>query len=362
MEDIKTSKKELFWCTIILIVFMIVHLFYMNLSSDGKFPNIWIGLIVGSIIGELSKDSREGIYKRIFIRCSISIIMILNYILFRFSIYIPNYMILLTIFGVYLIYLYRTNIDKHIRILCCAMLCILTLFFYIDYQIKSNNIIKDINFRRYISKEYGIKGKIESSDLENIEKLSIYDSSHINSIEGIEYFRNLKRLTIDDAYKIKDFSWLPQLNGLNYLMIWYMDLDDLESIEEIKSLKHLEVVYPKYGELKSLKKFPNLEKLDIQGIDYMKNLDCIKGPKNIENLGLADSQIVTFDGIEEFKKLEELYLYEISSSDTSKVFELENLQKVSMQGCNLYKQNEFIQKLKDKGIEVEIIEYQDLPF
>ncbi|WFD11077.1 hypothetical protein [Tepidibacter hydrothermalis] len=360
MRHIKTSKKDIFGFTMMVIVFMIVHLFYENLLLDGELSGIWIGLLIVGVIGELIKESRDYIYKRILIRCSIPIIMILNYVLFRFSIHIPNYIVFFTILCIYIIIIYRTSFDRYKMIFSIGIISLLLLFFCTDYYIKSNNIIKDINFRRYISKEYGIKGKIEPSDLENIEKLSI-DVSDINSIKGIEYFKNLKELYIHDAYKINDFSWMPQLNKLNYLMLWYMDLDDLESIEELRSLEHLEIVYPKYGELENLKNFSNLKELDIQGIDYMENLNCIKGPKNIKRLGLGDSQIVVFDGIEEFEKIEELSLYKISSTDVSKIFELKNLKKVVMESCNIYKQDEFIQNLKADGIQVEIIEPPKIP-
>lgn len=354
MDHIKTSKKELFWFSVMLIGFMIIHLFYINLSSDGELSGIWVGLMIGGTVSEFTKESREGIYRRILIKCSIPMIMIVNYILFRFSIYIPNYMILLTMFGVYLIYLYRTNIDKHIRILCCIMLCVLILFFSVDYYIKSNSIIEDSNFRRYISKQYDIKGKISPDDLEDIEIFIINDTSNVNNIKGIEYFKNLKELYIDDAYKIDDFSYLSSLNKVEYMKIWDMDLDDLESMGQLKSLQHLEIVYPKYGELNNLKNFPNLKELDIQGMDYIENLNCIEGPKNIKKLNLGDWQIVRFDGIEKFEKLEELNLYEIYPVDISKIFELENLKKVSINRCNIYKQDEFIQNLKDKGIEVKM--------
>lgn len=234
------------------------------------------------------------------------------------------------------------------------MLFILILFFYTDYYIKSNNIIKDINFRRYISKEYDIKGKIEPHDLENIEKLMIHGSADINSIEGVEYFTNLKELNISDAYRINDFSPLAKNESLKELGLWYMDLNDLKSIPEINNIEGLNISHPRYGKLYNLKNFQNLKKLHIRGIEYTKDLNCIKPVENINELYLGSSQIVTFDGIEKFESLEELYLNRIYPLDVSKVFELKNLKKVSIDDCNIQKKYAFIQKLKDKGIEVEM--------
>lgn len=353
MEIFKIGKKGLFFFTSILIIAMVVHLFYTNMAVDGEVPSVWAIITIMVIIEELKKESRKGILRNIFIKCGLSMIMVLNYVLFRFSMNIPNYILFFIVMCSYLIIVYNNSFNKYKIFFLISIVSLLLIFFGTDYYIKSNNIIKDISFRRDISREYDIKGKIEPNDLENIEKLSI-DSLDINNIKGIEYFKNLKELYIDDAYKIDDFSYLSSLNKVEYMEIWDMDLDDLESMGQLKSLQHLEIVYPKYGELNNLKNFPNLKELYIQGMDNMENLKGIKGPKDIKTLELSYSQIVNFDGIEEFENLEELYLYKISSSDTSKILELKKLKKVTIHSYRIYKQDEFIQNLKDKGIEVKM--------
>lgn len=354
MEGFKISKKELFFFTAMIIVFMIVHLFYTNMAVDGEFPSVWTVIIIWVIIGELKKESRKGIVRNIFIKCGLSMIMVLNYILLRFSMNVPNYILFFIVICSYLIIIYKNSFDRYKMIFLVSIVFLLLIFFGTDYYIKSNNIIKDINFRNYIVKEYNINGKIEPHDLENIEKLKLRDSSPVNNIEGIEYFKNLKNLYIDDAYKIKDFSHLSKLKKVEHMIIWYMDLNELESMGKFKSLEYLEIVYPKCGNIDNLENFPNLKELDIQGIEYMENLKGIKGPKNMKTLDLSYSQIVSFDGIEEFEKLEELYLYKIASSDTSKILELKNLRKVTIHSYSIYKQDELIQNLKDKGIEVKM--------
>ncbi|WFD11078.1 leucine-rich repeat domain-containing protein [Tepidibacter hydrothermalis] len=354
MEGFKISKKELFFYTSILIIAMVVHLFYTNMAVDGEVPFIWVCIIIWVIIGELKKESRKGIFKRIFIKSVLPMIMVLNYVLFRFSMNIPNYILFFIVGCSYLIIVYNNSFDKYKIIFSVSIVSLLLIFFYTDYYIKSNNIIKDINFRNYISNQYDIKDKIESSSLNNIEELDIYGSADINSIEGIEYFSNLKELNISGAYKINDFSPLTKNKKLKDLGLWHMDLNDLKSIPEVNNIENLEIGHPEYGKIYNLEQFTNLKKLDISSVEYMENLNCIKSVENIEKLYIYYSQISTLDGIEKFENLEELYLDYIHPLDVSKVFELENLKKVSIHDCKIQKQYTFIQKLKDKGVKVEM--------
>ncbi|WZL71963.1 hypothetical protein QBE52_12715 [Clostridiaceae bacterium 35-E11] len=346
MEDIKNYGKESFLGMIFIVGIMIVHLFFINLFVDGKFPSVWIGLLIGNMIRNKIKDTKE---REMYFLCGA---MIINYILFIFSIYIPNYIVFFIGFSAILIYYINKEKGKY-KIYKIALVCILIIgFFFTDYYMYSSNLIKDRNFCRLIRKEYAIKGRIQKEDLMNIEKLFLDDDYHINSIEGIEHFTNLKRLNIWDGSIIKNFTPLAKLKNIEHLMIWYVNVDKLEEIDTMTSLEWLEIVYPKGGQIDHLNNFPNIKRFAIQGMSF-ENLKGLKGPTQLEKLDIGDGQVISFEGIENFPNLTELDLYELSITDISKIFELENLKKVRLQGGFIHHRDEFEKKAEEKDIKVE---------
>ena len=136
-------------------------------------------------------------------------------------------------------------------------------FFSLDYYQDSSSIIKDRNFRGFIKKEYGIKGRIEKEDLRGIEELFIDNDYHVRNIEGIEHFEDVKTLYIWDGKIIKDFKPIAKLHKLKEFVVWDADVDKLKEIPKMESVEWIEIVFPKAGEINSLENFPNLKQLDV---------------------------------------------------------------------------------------------------
>src|SRR5690606_20017342 len=101
----------------------------------------------------------------------------------------------------------------------------------LDYNMYTNNIIKDKSFNRYMRNEFGIKGSIAKEDLKDIEELFLNSRYNITSLEGIQYFKNLRKLYLSNCSSIKNFSPLGDLNNLKELTIWYMDIDKVDEIK-----------------------------------------------------------------------------------------------------------------------------------
>lgn len=350
MESINYYRKQAFWGIVIMIILMILQLFVVNCVVDGKFPAVWIGALIGTLIRYKIKniDMIE-----IYLGLALCLAMILNYILFIYCfIYIPNQMILFIGLAAILVYYLMRDNSKYKYYKIGLLLILLIGFFSADYYLYTSNIIKDRNFCRYIKKEYGIKGRIKEEDLKGIEELFIDDDYHVNNIKGIEYFKDVKSLWIWDGKMIKDFRPIAALSKLEHLNIWYINVDKLEKVPRMESLKWLEIVYPKGGKLDNLENFPNLEQFEVQGMDF-DNLTGLKGPSQLKRLDIGDGQLTKFDGIESFSNLKELDLYKMNIRDVSRVFDLENLKSINLEGGHIYNKDYFNKMTKEKDIVVK---------
>lgn len=238
---------------------------------------------------------------------------------------------------------------KHFIILLCLLLILSIAQIAWSYNLYSKSIIKDVNLYKYLKEQYVIKGSIEPKDVEGIYRLYMDYKGGIRSLDGIQYFKGLKHLTIMQGNNIEDHTLLKELPSLESLTIWECDLDKLERIGHMKSIKKLDILYPKDGRLDSLENFPNLQTLRIHGMKF-ENLHGLKGPKNLTSITIANGEVVSFDGIESFPNLEQLDFYELTITDVSKVFELENLKLINLQGGYIENGKEFLKGIEENNI------------
>lgn len=348
LEKNRDYKTEIHIGIFLLFSFMIIHLFVRDFLINGKFPSGWLGVLIGSSVAYFIRnmDQKEQLI--------IPILMIGNYFIFRYYyIYIPNYIVFFISFSLIIVYYIQKEGSKYINYKILGITICLVAFFFLDYYMFSDNLLKDRNFDRLIKNENNIKEEISKEDLLGIEKLSIDDDYYINNIEGIEYFKNLKSLFIWDASMIKDLSPLVKLSNLEFLMIDDVDVDKLESINKIESLRSLEIVYPQEGKIDALNNFPNLNTLFIQGMDF-EDLKGLKGPKYIEKLHLGAGLVISFEGISNFPYLKELSFYKLHIKDISQVFNLKELETIKFNDCEMVNMDEFIKTAREKGVKIEV--------
>lgn len=331
---------------------MILHLCGINIFVNGFNLGFLIVLNLLNIIRYLiSKEESE---KRDIIGILIlPLLLLVNFYLFDNGIYIPEYIVVFS--GIGITYMYHLNrLGSTNKLIKIGFLCILLIgFFSTDYYMYSNRLIKDINFNRTFKREFNINGKINKENLKDIEKLSIGSRFKVNTLNGIEHFIDLKKLSIWDGNLIKNYTPLNKLSNLEHLMLWYIDLNDLDKLSKLESLEHLEIIYPKRGNIKNLNNFPNLRQLEIQGLN-VENLNLISGPKHIEILGVADISQISFEGIDQFTELKELRLYKLKVIDMNHIFKLDNLKEISIQDCDIADYEEFRNWTKENGIKVDV--------
>ncbi len=355
MEKEQNYQAGVYWGIGILLVLIVLRLVGINAFPDGRVPTVWIGYTIGVLLRMLMKKGRIQALEFLIIPGT----LIINYFLFINGIYISNYIVVYVVLpGLIIYYLYKSK-SKLLAYKIMVVVILVVGVLSLDYYMYTNRIIKDRNFNNYVKKELGIKGKIEEEDLIDIEELFLSDNDNIISLEGIQHFKNLKKLYLWNGKIIKDFRPLGNLNNLEKLMIWYMDASRLEETSEMTSLRHLEIIYPRKGKIKSLENYPYLRVLEIQGYSF-EDLRGLYGPNKLEVLSIGDGQVKSFEGIKKFSNLKELKLYKLDVIDISKVFELENLEKVQIRGGNIQNQERFEKMLRERGILIKIKKLETL--
>lgn len=109
-------------------------------------------------------------------------------------------------------------------------------------------------------------GMIEN--LKNFNFLGIYGATKLMNIEGLAYFKYLKRLEIDTCRKINNINILEQMPSLETLSI--SNCGDIESLEPIRKLQNLtelrfiESTNIIDGNIKIISELPKLKKIIFQ--------------------------------------------------------------------------------------------------
>lgn len=347
MEKEKKYIFEILIIAITMIVVMLLRLKMPYVFNDGKLPIIWVGVGIGSFIGELIRKEKR------YAGVILPILLVINYFLYKVNLYIPAYIIILMYLATAIVYYslsYRVRYKYFSSILAVTLLI---AFFLVNYNAYNKRILKDINFDYIVKKELELKGSISKSDLRDVESIILFSRYTVNSIEGIENFESLKSLGIwNNTYLIKDLERISSLKELERLVLWYADLEKLSEIKKMDSVKRFELIYPRKGKLPPMTFFPNLEVLEIQGLN-LQSLDALKDLEAIDYLSIADGQVISFDGIEELQSLKTLSMYKLHISNIDKIFELKNLQKIKLEDMSIPFRDEFDKRAKELGIIIE---------
>lgn len=201
--------------------------------------------------------------------------------------------------------------------------------------------------------------------LKNIEELSVSVRDNV-SFKGIGDLRSLKTLTIDTDFDVENLIALPSLQKLS------IEGRVINRLPRLEQIKVLDLQIEEDSEIALLKKFPNVEKLqvripeeqkiDICGLEKLRVLvfDCndlnsiaafedlpaleeldlsncglttifnLDKLTNLKMLNLEENAIESIEGLENLKNLERLNLYDNKISDISLVNRLPKLYQVNV--------------------------------
>lgn len=145
--------------------------------------------------------------------------------------------------------------------------------------IKKPEMIKEIVYTSSVNSLQGLEL------FPNLERLTI-EGSDLTEIKEVVAVKNLKHLTLNNFDDLRDFSVFSVLGNLESLRIESETLKDLGFIENMNQLRKLEVADAAIISVDALTSRPELETLVIENCDELKDLSGVTGLVNLKNLSI----------------------------------------------------------------------------
>nr|WP_015141796.1 leucine-rich repeat domain-containing protein [Clostridium perfringens]AFV15083.1 Internalin A (LPXTG motif) [Clostridium perfringens] len=209
-------------------------------------------------------------------------------------------------------------------------------------EIKIVNI-PDNNLKKVLNKSLN---KSENSDLtvkdlESIEYLYGI-AENISNIEGLEYCKNLKILSLqnNDNSKKENFNTITDLSPLKYLKnLVVLDLrnnkiSDLSPLENLTNLESLRLSGNNISNISPLNKLESLTTLTLS-YNEITDISTISNLKNLTHLALYNNKIEDISSLKENTKLQNLSLGFNKIKDISVLSNLKNLYDLSLEENNI---------------------------
>ena len=194
---------------------------------------------------------------------------------------------------------------------------------YLEYALKAIKEVGNVNYFRLTTGSYKLN-HLDFLKENNYDNIIAFDllSDFVTNVEGLYYLQNLELINSD--YKNIDYTRFPKLKAI------YADLSNY-----------------------SYKSFSELTKLIIIRLGKYKYDDVTLFSKNkgLKKLMLRVSKIITLKGLENFKELEELELYQnrrLRSLEGITSEHNKTLKKIIVYSApKLFHINEYLSKLPD---------------
>lgn len=239
---------------------------------------------------------------------------------------------------------------------------------------EETDLIKDPQLEHAIRFELDkLEGDLTASDLEQLKELT-GNNMGIKSLEGLEYAKNLTRLSlvrnqISDLSPIRNLSSLTslnmeanpisdispvsnltrlimisfmatpvsdlvplsQLNHLEFVNFSITRIKDLSPLSNLTSLKTLELMQNGFSDLSPLSNLVTLERLTIGSNKQISDLTPLKGLSNLKILWITEDKIKDISSLSRLVNLEELHAYSNEIADISPLQGLQNLETVNLE-------------------------------
>jgi Leucine-rich repeat (LRR) protein len=178
------------------------------------------------------------------------------------------------------------------------------------------------------------------SDIDSVERITLYNEKLISIPAGLENFKNLKNLSLY-GNKITSLKNLEGCVNLENLDISENRISKIEGLENCVNLRNLILDHNRITKIEGLEKLINLEELN-----------------------LSNNKISKIEGLNSLKKLEFLWIEETNITTIENLFFLKNLQGLFLKfneklRFSKYKDFSFLPKL-EKNIELEDFEEEFL--
>jgi len=199
----------------------------------------------------------------------------------------------------------------------------------------------------------------------------LHVKSHTPDLSPISELENLKKLKNQTlSCNLKDLSPVSGLKNLEVIDTGWVHVDNISPVSELNNLKELRITTT--SEIDSMAPLSNLDQLEAlqlktpadmaYGPPSTYNMSSLTGSKeNLRVLILSGNKIREESYLANLTNLEVLDIGRCDINDFSFLAELrdlENLQRVELRRSKLdYEAVEYIEKLKEEGIEVPYHEH-----
>lgn len=179
----------------------------------------------------------------------------------------------------------------------------------------------------------GNRSLVNLSGIENISGLDVLEvtgNDTLRRIDEIKKFKNLGTLIISDK-NFRNLSDYQNLYTLDSLEI-YHDIENLAGIQKMSKLYSLAITFnSKLKDLTELQKLSNLHVLNLASNDNLESLKGISDLKNLKALKLVGNQkLKDINGIELIPGLEKIYIDEYYKVDISSLYKMQGLKTLTI--------------------------------
>ena len=193
--------------------------------------------------------------------------------------------------------------------------------------------VKNSDLYRILSK----RGIRSNESIEKTLEICFEKSDTIVSLEGMEYFKKLKKF---ESYhcEIEDISPLSSLVNLEIIYIIDASIKSIHCLFNLRKLKELSLyINPNLdGDLISLKRLINLKSLDL-GLCKLRSIEVLESLKNLEVLYLSQNEIRYISVLRQLQKLKVLNLSSNQIEDIGALHDLNRLKYLWIKGNKISK-------------------------
>ena len=178
--------------------------------------------------------------------------------------------------------------------------------------VENNTTAKEVEFidselEKAIKKSLG-KKKLYENDLKNVRKITIKNNKKIKDFSELVKFEKLKELTITNC-NMTDISILEQIPNLQIVNLSGNKIVEISGKMNLKTVKELNISNNKIKNLDFLTSFPNLTKLNIS-TNNLSEVYGISVCENLQYVNFLNNSIKDGEELIKLKKLHTIYIDE----------------------------------------------------
>ncbi|XID94608.1 leucine-rich repeat protein [Paenibacillaceae bacterium WGS1546] len=174
------------------------------------------------------------------------------------------------------------------------------------------------------------EGEIRVRDVNGITDLSLVFNDNLSNLEGIQYFTDLKSLTIWGT-GVKDISHLEQLKKIETLKLDDNQIEDISVLGKLTNIKRLDLADNQIQHIDGLSQLQQLESLTLSG-NQIQQITALSQLSQLRYLILSNNQIEDITPLASLTGLWSVELKQNRITDIQALSNLTNLRSLHLSG------------------------------